>query len=319
MDAPAFEAGASGPFPREYRMTLNETLLTAALAAAELGWPVFPLRPGTKRPALHGAEHCPGTGPCTGGHLKWEQRATTDPDRIRGAWQRAPYNIGLATGPAGLLVVDLDTPKAKEEGEAGMPDGMTTFKALCERAGQVLPATRSVRTAGGGWHLYFTAPTGVRLGNTAGKLAPMVDTRGWGGYVVAAGSVITGRGYDTAQPAAPVPLPGWLRDALTTTPQRPHAAMSVPLTRPGSRYADAALRNEVARVARAGEGSRNAALTRAARALGRFVAAGTLTRQEVEEPLKCAADAAGLLPREYNPTITQALDWSIAHNPARAA
>jgi hypothetical protein len=44
-------------------------LLTAALAAAERGFHVFPLRPGTKRPALHGETSCPRTGPCRRGHV----------------------------------------------------------------------------------------------------------------------------------------------------------------------------------------------------------------------------------------------------------
>lgn len=119
-------------------------LLTAALEAAERGWHVFPLRPGTKRPALHGEHACPGTGPCAGGHRKWEARATNDPDRIRTAWSRAPFNVGIATGPSGLLVVDLDTPEHK--GSSDAPDGATTFGALCERAGHAVPDTYRTRT-----------------------------------------------------------------------------------------------------------------------------------------------------------------------------
>ncbi|MHA6762025.1 bifunctional DNA primase/polymerase [Streptacidiphilus sp. PAMC 29251] len=297
-------------------MTPNEFLLSAALAAAWHGWPVFPLRPGTKRPALHGADHCPGTEPCTTGHRKWEQRATLDPELIRSTWQRAPYNIGVATGPAGLLVVDLDKPKGNSS--ADMPDGMTTFKALCERAGHEVPITRRVRTAGGGWHLYFTAPTGARLGNTAGTLAPLVDTRGWGGYVVGAGSIVNDQPYDMNHLLDPAPLPRWLLQALTPAPApRRHAVL--PSSRSGSGYADAALRNETLNVARSPEGTRNAALTRAARALGRFVATGTLARAAVEDALKAAGECAGLLPREIDPVITSALNWSIAHNSTRAA
>ena len=54
---------------------MNTILLHAALQAAERGWHVFPLRPGSKRPALHGEQSCPRTGPCSNGHRKWEQRA----------------------------------------------------------------------------------------------------------------------------------------------------------------------------------------------------------------------------------------------------
>lgn len=59
------------------------TLLNAALAVARRGWPVFPLRPRGSFPALHGHAECPGTGVCADGHLKPEQRATIDADRIR--------------------------------------------------------------------------------------------------------------------------------------------------------------------------------------------------------------------------------------------
>ena len=76
-------------------MTRIEILLNAALAAAWHGWPVFPLHPGSKRPALHGQDHCPATGACTGGHRKWEQRATLDPELIRATWQRAPLTSAL--------------------------------------------------------------------------------------------------------------------------------------------------------------------------------------------------------------------------------
>ncbi|MEU0603591.1 bifunctional DNA primase/polymerase, partial [Streptomyces sp. NPDC006393] len=152
---------------------LHSALLRAALDAAERGWHVFPLRPGTKRPALHGEKTCTGTGECTNGHLKWEQRATTDPDRIRAAWSRAPFNVGIATGPSRLLVVDLDTPEHK--GSSDAPDGAATFGALCERAGHAVPETYRSRTPSGGTHLYFTAPDGVRLGNTAGTVADAVD------------------------------------------------------------------------------------------------------------------------------------------------
>ncbi|WP_240501699.1 bifunctional DNA primase/polymerase, partial [Streptomyces neyagawaensis] len=137
----------------------RHVLLRAALDAAERGWHVFPLRPHTKRPALHGESACPRTGPCATGHRKWEQRATTDPDLIRATWARAPYNVGIATGPSGLVVVDLDMPKGK--GSSDAPSGATTFAALCERTGQPVPTTRRTRTASGGEHLYFTAPAGA--------------------------------------------------------------------------------------------------------------------------------------------------------------
>ncbi|MEU1307567.1 bifunctional DNA primase/polymerase [Streptomyces cinnamoneus] len=292
---------------------LRSALLRAALDAAERGWPVFPLRPGDKRPALHGETRCPRTGPCGAGHVKWEERATTDPERIRRAWSAGPFNIGLATGPAGLLVVDLDKPKSN----ADAPDGAATFQALCERAGQAVPTTRTIRTASGGTHLYFTAPTAARLHNTAGTLAPLVDTRAWGGYVVAAGSHVNGAPYETVGPALLNPLPGWLL-ALLIPPHprtRPAATAAAPLRRSSAdAYAAAALRNEENNVAAAPEGQRNKAVVRAARALGRLVASGDLDRNEVETALSRGAEVAGQKPHEYRSAITSALNWSIHHN-----
>ena len=87
------------PYPRRNRrspsMTHPSALLNAALAAADRGWHVFPLTPGTKRPAVR----------------DWENRATLDPDRIRRCWAAGLFNIGIACGPSRLLVLDLDVPK----------------------------------------------------------------------------------------------------------------------------------------------------------------------------------------------------------------
>ncbi|MFJ2191131.1 bifunctional DNA primase/polymerase [Kitasatospora sp. NPDC087861] len=303
-------------------------LLTAALAAVERGWHVFPLLPRSKRPALHAATACPRTGPCTTGHQGWEQRATLDPDTVRRTWSHGPYGIGLATGPSGLVVVDLDTPKPgaappAEWADERVTDGADVLAALCERNGRPFPAdTYTVATPSGGTHLYFTAPAGTALRNTAGQhgsgLGWLIDTRAGGGYVVAAGSNVADRRYEVVNDTDPAPLPDWIA-RLLTPPPRP----VTPVFRPGRRttgtrpaYVDAALRNETANVADATEGSRNWTLTRAARALGRFVANGKLSRGEVEQALKGAAERTGLTAREADATITNALNWSIAHNPA---
>ncbi|MBC2904124.1 bifunctional DNA primase/polymerase [Streptomyces cupreus] len=287
----------------------RSTLLRAALDPAARGWPVIPLRPGSKVPALHGERHCPGTGDCADGHRTFEQRATTNPDRIQAAWTRAPFNVGIATGPAGLVVVDLDVPKDKSSSDA--PGGAATFQALCERAGQTVPTTYRVRTPSGGEHLYFTAPPGVRLANTAGTLAPLIDTRAWGGQVVAPGST-TPQGPYTVLDGSPVAdLPAWLHTALTA-PQKPATAPIPPApARDTSRYAAVALEREVAAVASTPEGGRQAQLLRAVRAVGRFVAWGDLDRATVEAAFTCGGESAGLPPAECRATIRKALDYSI--------
>ncbi|MFJ9021634.1 bifunctional DNA primase/polymerase [Streptomyces sp. NPDC102259] len=289
-------------------------LLACALEAARRDWHIICLRPRDKRPAGHADKYCPGTGYCTDGHRTPEERATTDRDLLAAAWAQQPYNVGIATGPSGLLVVDLDTLKPEEL--KGTPDGAANFQALCERAGQDVPATYRVRTARGGEHLYFTQPPGTRLHSTAGRLARKIDTRGWGGYVVAVGSTTPDGSYTLLDDRPPAVLPAWLHDALKP-PQRPARDASVPLTTRTSGYAAAALRGEVHNVAHAADGTRNATVLRAARALGRLIASGDLERGEVEEALSRAASGnATQSQRYYDDVITRGLDWSIARNPA---
>jgi hypothetical protein len=268
--------------------------LTAALTAADHGWPVFPLRAGTKRPALHGYDRCPRMGACTAGHVGWEQRATTDPDRIRAAWSAGPFNIGLATGPAGLLVIDLDVPKPGDDpapapwNRPDVASGEDVFLLLCDQSGQVPPVdTYTVTTASGGSHLYYQAPQGVALRNSAGTvLGWKTDTRAYGGYVVAPGSVVDGRPYATVLDIDPMPLPGWLTDRLTAPPAPPPAA---PVRiRNWSAFVDAAVRDTVAQV-KATKVNRNAALWGAACSLGQLVGGGQLTEREHAEALMDAA------------------------------
>ncbi|MEU9082472.1 bifunctional DNA primase/polymerase [Streptomyces sp. NPDC048357] len=282
-------------------------MLHAALAAAGRGWPVFPLRPGSKIPALHRQDRCPGTDACAGGHLKWEQRSTTNPTVIERCWSHKPYNIGLATGPAGLVVVDLDMPKPDSSQDA--PSGADNWLALCERAGQPVPATRTVRTPSGGTHLYFTAPDHARLGNTAGKLAPLIDTRAHGGYVVAPGSTTAAGTYEVTDPSPVLELPAWLLSLLQPPVPRP-----VPLRMPGAirsgSAARAALHAECEAVRQAPAHQANNTLNRSAFKVGRFVAWGDIPREEAEEAFQAAGEERGLTVAECRATIRSALDSS---------
>jgi hypothetical protein len=72
-----------------------------------------------------------------------------------------------------------------------------------------------VRTGSGGTHLYFTAPAGAELRNSAGRLGWLVDTRAHGGYVVGAGSSVHRRPYSVAHDTMPATLPSWLAERLT--------------------------------------------------------------------------------------------------------
>ncbi|MFF0729295.1 bifunctional DNA primase/polymerase [Streptomyces sp. NPDC004134] len=291
---------------------MNGDLMRAALDAAGRGWPVFPLRPGAKRPALHSEARCPGTGACTDRHRKWEQRATTDPDRIRAAWSAGAFNVGIATGPAGLVVLDLDVAKGKQDA----PGGAATFKALCERTGQPVPDTFTLRTTSGGEHRYFTAPPGTRLGNTAGTLAPHIDTRAHGGYVVAAGSTVGGRSYAVIDSAPVVPLPAWLLERLrpTSLPDQRRISVSLHRRSRSNRYLRAAIDGELQRVICSGPNQHNTALYHSSVALGQLVAGGALTAYEVTEWLTDAGTRVGQSEREARATIASGLRAG-AHRP----
>jgi hypothetical protein len=271
-------------------------LLTTALNLAEHGWHVFPLKPGSKVPALHGRRGCPNTGACQAGHVGWEQRATTDPDRIRSAWSAAPFNIGVATGPSGLVVIDLDTVKPGDVPPAdwrmpGVQDGQDVLAVLADQAGEPVPAdTLTVATPSGGLHLYYQAPDGAELRNTAGTLGWKVDTRAHGGYVVAPGSIVDGQRYRVVVDVPAAPLPAWLATLLRPAPIP--AALDRPVrvaTGRRTRYVAAAVRLECAKVHTAPDGQRNATLFAAAVALGQLVAGGALSEQDHERELLTAA------------------------------
>ncbi|MEU5190633.1 bifunctional DNA primase/polymerase [Streptomyces klenkii] len=283
-------------------------LLTAALAAAARGWHVHPLRPGAKGSALHGERSCPRTGECAGGHRKWEQRATIDPDRICRAWAAGAFNIGIATGPAGLLVVDLDVPKDK--GGSDAPCGATSFQALCERAGASWPVTYTVRTPSAGLHLYFHAPAGVRLPSTTKTVAPNIDTRAWGGNIVAAGSTTAQGAYETVNDGLVAELPGWLLHQLNTRPEQPKQLTTLRIPGRATRRAEVALEREVATVRAAREGERHRLLLTRTIAMGRFVVWGDIPRDVVEAAFGAAGESVGLPAAECSATIRDALDYS---------
>ncbi|MGI5501460.1 bifunctional DNA primase/polymerase [Lentzea sp. CA-135723] len=278
------------------------TLLTHALTAAQMGFYVFPLHPNTKRPALHGAERCPGTGACRNGHLGWEQRATVDLDVIERCWSAGPFNIGIATGPSGLVVVDLDTRKSPADvppprwSREGIVDGHDVFRSLCRDAGEDVPwETRMVETARAGTHLYFREPSTVELRNTEGEqgngLGWKVDTRAHGGYVVGPGSITPDGKYHVEQDAVPLPLPVWLVHCLTP---RPRTAVSAPVVVPSQRlprYVTAAVDGECRKLAQAVSGTHDKAAFVAGIALGQLVGAGVLPPATAEAHLMAAAQA----------------------------
>ncbi len=157
----------------------------AALDYAAQGTPVFPCRPGGKAPLTQR------------GHLD----ASTDPDQIRAWWARWPEaNIGVPTGErSGILALDVDDPAGLDE---------------LEHEHGRLPATRTHSTGSGGMHYLYLYPAGANVRNSAGKLAPGIDTRGEGGYIIVPPSSTT-RPYQLLDELPLADTPAWLIEALT--------------------------------------------------------------------------------------------------------
>jgi hypothetical protein len=193
-------------------------LATAALEYAACGWLVVPLHSPKARGCSCGRADCanPGKHPRTRRGLK---DASCDADTIREWWRRWPdANIGIVTGPeSGILVLDVDGKQGEE--------------SLIElaRRGCRLPDTFTARTGGGGQHLYFRWPEGADVRNSQSKIAPGLDIRGQGGYVVAPPSLhASGQRYEVNESAIPpAPCPEWLL-SLIRCPPAAQAQQSAP-------------------------------------------------------------------------------------------
>jgi Bifunctional DNA primase/polymerase, N-terminal/AAA domain len=205
----------------EINQDQGSTLLDAALAYAELGYPVFPLRPNGKLPVLPSAhadkqEQRECKGRCGhDGHGFYD--ATTDPTKIKAWWTARPTaNIGIRTGAgSGLIVLDVD-------------DGEDGDKALAELEAEhgPIPPTLTARTPGDqakgkrpGRQLYLRH-FGEHVKLSAGQLGDHLDVRADGGYVAAPPSVRPDGPYrfeDPWQECAEVPE-RW-RGVLQNRPQ----------------------------------------------------------------------------------------------------
>lgn len=237
----------------------------------------------------------------------WPEAATTDAAQIADWFSDWPdAQVGLVTGE--VIVLDVDGP----EGEAAI--------AKLEAEGEPLPATLEAHT-GRGRHLYFRAPKGSELRNSAGKLGPKLDVRGRGGYVIAPPSrhAETGKPYAWADPSQPLAvLPEWVAAKL----EKPKATGEVVPLRPSSSsgpserdyaYGQAALESEAQNVRTAPEGQRNHTLNTAAYNLGQLVGSGHLAERDVRAELEAAAQAAGLPPGEIRDTLSSGLKAGAAN------
>jgi AAA domain/Bifunctional DNA primase/polymerase, N-terminal len=140
------------------------SVLAAALDYAAHGLAVLPVR---------------GKRPC----VLWREASTTDAATIE-RWFTTDYpdaGVAIDTGKSALVVVDLDVKNGH--------DGVAAWSALDA------PATFRARTPSGGEHWYYREHPRTVVGNGASVLAPGVDVRGLGGYVVAPPSTTDAGAY----------------------------------------------------------------------------------------------------------------------------
>jgi len=190
---------------------------------------VFPCEPGGKKPLV-----------------KWRAESTADLDRIAHFWRKWPRaNIGVDCAKSGLYVIDADGPEGIAEWD--------TIADAGELHGQV-----SQITGGGGLQVFFLNP--LKLPNTAKVLAPHIDTRGYGGYVIIPPSLHpSGRRYEWVIPPGAErlrDLPGFLeppKPAPQVEPISVKAQLETPAksNAPGNKWLADAIR-------RSGPGRRNA-------------------------------------------------------------
>ncbi|MGQ4619879.1 bifunctional DNA primase/polymerase [Nocardia sp. R7R-8] len=267
-----------------------------ALDIAARGWPVFPIRPGTKKPPVF---------------KRWPDHASTDPVRIQRWWDQDPArNVAIATGPAGLCVIDLD-PRHMSPPATGFAEALTRLAA---RLTAPAPVTWTVATPHG-WHLYYRAPQTPRLPCSIGRLGDGIDTRGHGGYVIAPGSRTRHGAYIVAADHPVADLPTELVVLLTPPPPAPAIRFCAGATHPDA-YLAAILAGEAHRVASARVHLRNHTLFRAALVLGRLVAADELSEHHARAILTDAAaghiGVEGFTAAEAERTVSNGFRYSRA-------
>lgn len=149
------------------------SLLEQALELAKLGFHIFPITPGRKAPPAI---------------KEFPTEATRSPDLIKEWWVKNPsLNIGISTSRFGdneaLVVVDVDNKGGK--------DGAGETEKL-KKEGFFFPPTFTTATPSG-LHYFYRVGKALRQG--VDKLAPGIDIRSQGGYVVGVGSVVDGKNY----------------------------------------------------------------------------------------------------------------------------
>ncbi|WP_112248798.1 bifunctional DNA primase/polymerase [Kribbella monticola] len=277
-------------------------ILTAALAAAERGWPVFMLgrskRPVANCDTCHDNSHDPAD--CD--HLTCHgfYAASTDPARVAAIVNAVPRGqLAVRTGAAsGLVVVDVDPAHG----------GGDSLRELIAR--QLVPRTLWVLTGSLGHHLYYRHP-GREIQSRPMPNRPGIDIKADGGYVVLPPSIHhrTGIPYrwtaSTGTDAVEMPPP--LVEACTpATPAKsltPPAASMPTSSGGGISHPDRLLDSLLDAVRRAPKGKRRTTLYGAARGVARMVAAGAIDQADAVTALTDVGYQAAQTARDIQAAI----------------
>ncbi|WP_148071491.1 bifunctional DNA primase/polymerase [Streptomyces sp. I6] len=319
--------------------SIARAALTVAQWCARRGWPVHPLAHGRKTPAAncddcrrpgHVAAGCaclPSGRWCHGFHA-----ATLDQRRINRWWTANPlFGVGVACGPAGLVVIDIDAHQAEPPDRSrilpGIPSPRTwtspvsptdsTPSPFWRPCGE-LPAPRTTRAhcVSGPLPVGFTSGTGQET--TVAGSAPALQRKPrprLAGRRPGARWLHRGARHDDQrgnvracrEVRQPAVLPSWLAQELERTGTSPGPTSPLPVSPAPSPaggtggwwrpwYGGHVLAAVLAPVQACGQVAEGAgftdALNRAAYTLGGLVAAGRLVQEDAERALVETAHSA---------------------------
>jgi hypothetical protein len=256
--------------------------LYLALEAASSGLAVFPLA---------------GKVPLTRNGFKDASRDRSRITAMFAAAGKRATGYGIATGAAsGVVVLDVDGPEAVAEVRQR---GITSGRVV-----------KTGRPEGGGFHLYYAIPSEAGVVVKTRDLAPGLELKGEGAYVVGAGSLHpTGSLYRVVRDGKPSPAPASLLEppealrGQSITPREGYGGAPVVLDVAGPPIPEGGRNHELTRIAgRLHDGSRDLdTLTRDLEAISTTRCVPPL---EAAEVASIAKSISGKAPCKPAPTIT---------------
>lgn len=252
--------------------------------AAE-GWCVFPVK--HKMPLAH-----------------WRDDSSCDQEQIaQMRWDEAT-GIGLDCGKSGIVVIDIDN--------------LDSISLLADRLGwdPTSDYTALARTGSGGLHVYYRAGSDA-VRNSASKVVPGVDVRGFGGYVVLPPSRHESGGvYEWIRYGDILPIPEKMVEVLNYREELP--PQPPPEVRTHERWGLTVLSSEAYNVEVSQPGTRNSTLYEAALRVFSVVKGGHLDHDIAHLRLRQAGMHVGLEASEVDGTLSSAWNTAGVRHPEQA-